>query len=94
MIKFKGGDLVERGVYWNFVDGCCVRVRNNGKKIQLVGNNNTIYYKIPFILMPLVSAFAGLALVLILPILGFIICGIAISKETSKFFYKDNKGNK
>ncbi len=68
MIRHKGGQKVEKGVYWNVSNG--KRVDINETEGLLPDNENSTYIKLSSGLMLVLGPFLGLAFVIALPFMA------------------------
>ena len=70
MKEYRGGNQVQKGVYLNKANGELTQLY--GKVRVLPGNNTQKYVKVPGALAVMAGPFAGLALVIFLPLVGII----------------------
>jgi len=66
MIRYKGGQKADKGAYWDLSEGR--RVLLDGPS-ELPGGQETVYYKVPTLLMVCAVPLMGLGYVLLLPTL-------------------------
>lgn len=66
MKKYKGGQSVVKGTYWNLKYGGLVEMKGEG---VLPGGGNAMYYRIPFLFMPFLGLFLGGLYVIFLPVI-------------------------
>lgn len=67
MLKYKGGNRVGKGTYWNLSNGRREDVRNEG---VLPGDAGSTYMRVPSLVMLLLGPVLGLLYVLTLPFIG------------------------
>ncbi len=72
MLKYKGGENVGTGTYWNFENGTRIDVAKSG---MLPGGEGVTYHKIAPATMLIAAPFVGLVYVIILP---FLIVGTVV----------------
>ncbi len=67
MRRFNGGHKVDSGTYWNVWDLSMVGVNNEA---ILPGDRNSVYYRIPFVLVLPLGAILGGIYVFFLPVVS------------------------
>ncbi len=67
MVMYKGGMVVEKGLYWDPVDGGRINVREDG---LLPGNKDTRYLKISSVALLVIAPLFGMMYVMFLPLFG------------------------
>ncbi len=67
MVVYKGGTVVERGLYWNPMDGQRVDVREDG---ILRGDESSSYLKVSPAGLLVMAPFIGMIYVMFLPLFG------------------------
>jgi hypothetical protein len=67
MVMYKGGMVVEKGLYWSPEDGGRVNVREDA---ILPGDENSHYLKISSILLLVIAPLFGMMYVIFLPLFG------------------------
>jgi len=67
MMKFSGGHKVDSGMYWNARDLCMVAMN---KEAILPGDRNSVYYRMPFVLLFPLGAILGGIYVFFLPMVS------------------------
>jgi len=67
MTRFSGGHKVDSGMYWNARDLCVVAMN---KEAILPGDRNSVYYRMPFVLLFPVGAILGGIYVFFLPVVS------------------------
>ena len=77
----KGGELVDKGSYWNFSTGERVIVDESQ---VLPGNAESVYYKFRPIFMLLIAPVLGLAYAMFLPFIGIAMTASLLVKKTAE----------
>jgi hypothetical protein len=80
MTKYKGGDKVGKGTYWNFANGSMVHIPDEG---VLQGDDKKIYMRVPAIAVLVISPIIGLVYITALP---FIAIGLIVGKILGSLF--------
>ncbi len=68
MFRYKGGDWVTEGTYWNLVSGR--RVDATGEGLALPGARNLVYLRMPAGVMLLSGPLFGLLYIVFFPMIG------------------------
>ncbi len=68
MLRYKGGDWVTEGTYWNLASGR--RVDATTKGLALPGGRNLVYLRMPAGMMLLLGPFFGLLYIILFPLMG------------------------
>lgn len=69
MFKHNGGHTVRKGTYWNSETGSMINVNQMS---VLPGKENTVYYRVPFVILFPFGMILGGVYVILLPLIGFI----------------------
>lgn len=80
-IRFRGGQKVSKGSYWNFTTGERTRLDAEG---VLPGSSENLYFKFPPIVILFAGPFLGLFYALFLPFIGVVM----LVKMISDHLYK------
>ncbi len=73
MIRYKGGDWITEGTYWNLASGRRVDATPEGS--ALPGGRNLIYVRMPAGVMLLLGPFFGLLYIILFPLMGLAALG-------------------
>lgn len=79
MVMFKGGTIVEKGLYWSPTDGRRIDMQHGG---ALPGDASHIYLKISAVELAVIAPLFGMMYVMFLPLFGmgvFIVSWIIIA---------------
>ncbi len=68
MLRYKGGDWVTEGTYWNLASGRRVDATTEG--LALPGGGNLVYLRMPAGVMLLLGPFFGLLYIILFPLMG------------------------
>lgn len=79
MAKFTGGDRVFQGAYWNPGNGGLVTVR---EEEVLPGDDRSVYYRIPFLLLFPLGVILGALYVALLPLASIGTAAAVLGKRT------------
>lgn len=67
MVIYKGGMIVEKGLYWNPMDGQRITVREDGR---LPGDDSRSYLRISPVCLLIIAPLFGMMYVMFLPLFG------------------------